>query len=136
MPERVVVTYPKSEQPKTYYRYSINEFIKTWEKGPNNYSHFYDCEIATILFFTSHFMTAVIIAALFMRELDFPLTCTYYSEKKRVLYLYYGSYTGPHTQEKTEEYKRATISLINKATDKIDVASIKYDKWGEILLKF
>lgn len=137
MPTRATVTLPRPGQPKTFYIYSHREFIKSWYGGvgiqPEDFSRKGLNEV--ILFHIGEINDAVVVAAKFVRELDYAITTTHYDDERGVLYLYYGGYHGPHSQEKSDRLKQETLNLLRYITKIQPISSIKFDKWGERLLQ-
>lgn len=131
MPVDVSIKVPKPGQPKEFKRYTPREIRDAWEAD----GHFtIDClnkDSRFIVFFTNYVLEALVISALFVRELDSYPECTHYDYANKALLLFY-----PVQNQKTlsDEMARAlALDLIERVMIHRDIKKIRYDVWGEKL---
>ena len=133
MPIEITLSSPKKGQPEMYKKYAAAEILKLWKERVECFTiqdSFTDPRF--VLYYTSDKYEAVIVAAIFVRELQAFFECTHYDEELGILSLYYGACTGNHLSE--EEALTITRQLIEDVKKTNDIKTITKDRWGYELL--
>ena len=131
MSTSIAIIKPAQGQPAEFERYDPSEIISAWNIDGHFNFEFINDDSNFIVFFTDDKIEALIVSALFIRELiTFP-ECSHYDEKTKALLLYYGG-GGPVPGDVNMARAIAT-DLMERIMVADDIRKIKKDIWGEWL---
>ena len=131
MPTEVTNIIPKTGQPKTYKSFTRREIRQSWEEDAIYTLESLQKEDRFVIFFTNEVVEAIVVAALFIRELTAFPECTYYDFKTGALMLFYGG-AGPINGD-DEMAKALTRDMLERIIQAGNIDSIEIDPWGDSL---
>jgi hypothetical protein len=131
MSTKVTIIKPAQGQPEEFERYDPSEIVEAWNAEGHFDFKFFENDSNFLVFFTDDKIEALIVSALFIREMmTFP-ECTYYDEKSKALLLYYAA--GGPVPGDVNMARAIAMDLMERVMSSESVRKIKKDIWGEWL---
>jgi hypothetical protein len=129
MPVDVRILTSRKEQPLMFKKFSRKEIEDSWEGSSYTLRALKESN-EFVIFLTKNKIEAIVVAAMFVRELATRPHCTYYDKDVGALMLFYG---GTVSKKEGRAYaKERTMGLVERLMEK-DIIRITKDSWGEEL---